>query len=78
MALDLKADVLYQYATDVATWQMDRIECHMKRHPGDYPIFTEGLQRADHYKIRIQVCAQYGGQSDYSTQAERTWRGGVF
>jgi len=22
----LKADVLYQYATDVAMWQMDRIE----------------------------------------------------
>ena len=34
MALDLKADILYQYATDVAMWQMDRIECHMKRHPG--------------------------------------------
>ena len=43
MALDLKADILYQYATDVATRQMDRIEYHMKRHPGDYPIFTEGL-----------------------------------
>ena len=53
MALDLKADVLCQYATDVATWEMDRIECHMKRHPGDYPIFTEGLQRADDLENKL-------------------------
>ena len=60
MALDLKADVLYQYATDVATWQMDRIECHMKRHPGDYPIFTEGLQRADELENRLaELCPEH-------------------
>jgi len=59
MALDLKADVLYQYATDVATWQMDRIECHMKRHPNDYPIFTEGLQRADELENRLaELCPE--------------------
>lgn len=47
MALDWKADTLHRYAVDAATWQMDRIECHMKRHPADYPVFTEGLQRMD-------------------------------
>ena len=60
MALDLKADVLCQYATDVATWQMDRIECHMKRHPGDYPIFTEGLPRADELENRLaELCPEH-------------------
>ena len=59
MALDLKADFLYQYATDVATWQMDRIECHMKHHPADYPIFTEGLQRADELENRLaELCPE--------------------
>lgn len=53
MALDLKADVLFRYATDIATWQMDRIECHMKHHPADYPIFTEGLQHADELENRL-------------------------
>ena len=60
MALDLKADILYQYATDVATWQMDRIECHMKHHPADYPIFTEGLQRADELENRLaELCPEH-------------------
>ena len=60
MALDLKADLFYQYATDVATWQMDRIECHMKRHPGDYPIFTEGLLRADELENRLsELCPEH-------------------
>ena len=60
MALDLQADLLYQYATDVATWQMDRIECHMKRHPADYPIFTEGLQRADELENRLaELCPEH-------------------
>ena len=60
MALDLKADVLYQYATDVATWQMDRIECYMKRHPAEYPIFTEGLQRTDDLENRLaELCPEH-------------------
>ena len=60
MALDLKADILYQYASDVAMWQMDRIECHMKRHPDDYPIFTEGLQRADELENRLaELCPEH-------------------
>ena len=60
MAFDLKADILYQYATDVATWQMDRIECQMKRNPGDYPIFTEGLQRADELENRLtELCPEH-------------------
>jgi len=59
MALDLKADILYQYASDIAAWQMDRIECHMKRHPDDYPIFTEGLQRADELENRLaELCPE--------------------
>ena len=60
MALDLKADLLYQYATDIATWQMDRIECHMKHHPADYPIFTEVLQRADKLENRLaELCPEH-------------------
>ena len=32
----------------------------MKRHPGDYPIFTEGLQRADELENRLtELCPEH-------------------